>query len=257
MADKHALESCPLCGGGITTFRGTTEVTMGARRVAVQDSHERCDECGEGFYGPGQLERLEREAASRIRASEGLLTPDQIRAIRERLALSQAAFEQLLGVGPKTVVRWERGTVFQNRSTDALIRAVDAVPGVAPFLHTLRNNIDSATQPSTGIGNRPDSRRQRVLAIRTGMSSTNKTALKGGSPMATKQNVHTVKNSDGKGWVNKVAGEAVSKHQTQQKAIEKGRTIAKQAQSEHLIHGTDGKIRARNTYGKDPFPPRG
>jgi hypothetical protein len=75
--------------------------------------------------------------------------------------------------------------------------------------------------------------------------------------MATKKNVHTVKNSDGKGWVNKVAGEAVSTHRTQEKAIEKGRTIAKQAQAEHLIHGADGKIRARNTYGKDPFPPRG
>ncbi len=145
MPDMSTLESCPLCGGEITTFRGNTEVTMGTRRVAVRDSYERCDECGEGFYRPGQLERLEREAASRIRASEGLLTPDQIRAIRERLGLSQAAFEQLLGVGPKTVVRWERGTVFQNRSTDALIRAVDAVPGVVPFLDRLRNNFDAAS----------------------------------------------------------------------------------------------------------------
>ncbi|MEO5825691.1 MAG: type II toxin-antitoxin system MqsA family antitoxin [Gemmatimonadales bacterium] len=140
MRNKNALESCPLCGGEITTFRGSTEVMIGARQIVVRDAHERCTECGEGFYGPGQLERLERDAASQIRAREGLLTPDQIRAIRERLGLSQAAFEQLLGVGPKTVVRWERGTVFQNRSTDALIRVVDAVPGVVPFLDALRNS---------------------------------------------------------------------------------------------------------------------
>lgn len=150
MIDNTALESCPLCGGAVTLFRGATEVTMGTRRVTVRDSHERCDECGEGFYAPGQLERLEREAATRIRANEGLLTPDEIREIRERLALSQSAFEQLLGVGPKTVVRWERGTVFQNRSTDALIRAVDAVPGVAQFLNTLRKDTGSMDEFACG-----------------------------------------------------------------------------------------------------------
>lgn len=138
MATQPALETCPLCGGGMSAFRGTTEVTIGTRRIGVPDAHERCDECGEGFYAPGQLERLEREAASRIRSSEGLLTPDEIRTIRERLGLSQAAFERLLGVGPKTVVRWERGTVFQNRSTDALIRVIHAVPGVVEYLEALR-----------------------------------------------------------------------------------------------------------------------
>jgi len=141
MTPTPSLESCPLCGGPITAFRGTTEVAIGTRRVTVCDAHERCETCGEGFYAPGQLERLEREAAATIRASEGLLTPDEIRAIRERLGLSQAAFEELLGVGAKTVVRWERGTVFQNRTTDTLIRAVDAVPGMVPFLEGLRRAV--------------------------------------------------------------------------------------------------------------------
>lgn len=205
---------------------------------------------------PGQLERLGREAAARIRASEGLLTSDQIRAIRERLALSQAAFEQLLDVGPKTVVRWERGTVFQNRSTDALIRAADAVPGVAPFLDALRNNVDAATQPISGFANRPENHHQKIRTARNGMVLKKGATTKGMSPMPSKKDVHTVKDGGGKGWVNKVAGESVSAHRTQKKAIEKGRTIAKQAESEHLIHGTDGQIRARNTYGKDPIPPQ-
>lgn len=137
MARKDALESCPLCGGKITIFRGKTDVTFGSRSVSVPDSYERCDACGEGFYAPGELERLERAAVTKIRAAEGLLSPAEIRSVRERLGLSQAAFEELLGVGPKTVVRWERGTVFQNRSTDALIRAVDVVPGMATFLGEL------------------------------------------------------------------------------------------------------------------------
>lgn len=44
---------------------------------------------------------------------------------------------------------------------------------------------------------------------------------------------------------------------TQNEAIDYARTIAINQHSEMLIHGRDGKIRERNTYGKDPFPPRG
>ena len=54
--------------------------------------------------------------------------------IREGLGLTQQSFEQLLGVGPKTVVRWERGTVFQNRATDSLLRVIRAFPEAARFL---------------------------------------------------------------------------------------------------------------------------
>lgn len=35
------------------------------------------------------------------------------------------------------------------------------------------------------------------------------------------------------------------------------REIAINQQSEVLIHGEDGRIRARNSYGNDPFPPKG
>ncbi len=60
--------------------------------------------------------------------------PEEIRGIREEFELSQAAFEQLLGVGAKTVVRWEKGTVFQNKSTDSLLRIVRQFPDAARAL---------------------------------------------------------------------------------------------------------------------------
>jgi hypothetical protein len=71
-----------------------------------------------------------------------------------------------------------------------------------------------------------------------------------------KRDVHTVKNSEGKGWVNKVAGEVVSKHRTQQNANEKAVQIAKAQKSEHVIHGRDGRIREKDSYGNDPNPPK-
>jgi hypothetical protein len=46
-------------------------------------------------------------------------------------------------------------------------------------------------------------------------------------------------------------------HDTQQQAIDRARDIAINQQSEMLIQGRDGQIRERNSYGNDPFPPKG
>jgi hypothetical protein len=39
---------------------------------------------------------------------------------------------------------------------------------------------------------------------------------------------------------------------TQQEAEEAGRRLAKEKQVEFILHGEDGKIRARDSYGNDP-----
>jgi hypothetical protein len=44
---------------------------------------------------------------------------------------------------------------------------------------------------------------------------------------------------------------------TQREATEVARTIARNQQSELLIHGQNGQIRQRDSYGNDPFPPKG
>lgn len=71
------------------------------------------------------------------------------------------------------------------------------------------------------------------------------------------KNQHVVKHNDG--WA--VKGEGNSKAtvvaKTQEQAIDRGREIAKNQEAELLIHGRDGKIRDRDSYGNDPFPPKG
>jgi len=44
---------------------------------------------------------------------------------------------------------------------------------------------------------------------------------------------------------------------TQKEAIQAARDIAMNQKSEVFIHGKDGKIRDKNSYGNDPFPPKG
>ncbi len=44
---------------------------------------------------------------------------------------------------------------------------------------------------------------------------------------------------------------------TQKEAIDIARELAKSSESEMFIHRRDGTIRERNTYGSDPYPPKG
>lgn len=127
-------EICHTCGSTVELVSREEEVRIGSRSAMVQDEFYRCEACETEFYAPGQMQATQRRAADQIRRENGLLLPQEILAIREGLGLSQAQFEKLLGVGPKTVVRWERGTVFQNGSTDALLRVVLANRHNAEFL---------------------------------------------------------------------------------------------------------------------------
>lgn len=73
----------------------------------------------------------------------------------------------------------------------------------------------------------------------------------------SKKNQHVVPH--GEDWAVRGAGNqrATSVHPTQAEAIQQARGIAQNQHSEMLIHGKKGQIRERNSYGNDPFPPKG
>jgi hypothetical protein len=76
--------------------------------------------------------------------------------------------------------------------------------------------------------------------------------------MADNRNFWTQQRQDGK-WESKREGsERASKvTNTQAEAWDFSRSKAKELGGEAILKGCDGKIRERNTYGKDPHPPKG
>jgi hypothetical protein len=50
---------------------------------------------------------------------------------------------------------------------------------------------------------------------------------------------------------------ATSVHTTQREAVAVARGIARNQGAELFVHGENGRIRERNTYGSDAFPPKG
>lgn len=75
--------------------------------------------------------------------------------------------------------------------------------------------------------------------------------------MAKKKPVHVVPHDDG--WAVRRAGNqrATSVHRRQADADKEGRGTARRDQTEYFLHGRDGQIRERDSYGNDPYPPEG
>lgn len=74
--------------------------------------------------------------------------------------------------------------------------------------------------------------------------------------MANRKNVHIVQRDNGWATMREGGQRASQVFDTQARAIEAGRQMARQGQGELLIHGQDGRIRSRDSYGNDPYPPK-
>jgi hypothetical protein len=72
-----------------------------------------------------------------------------------------------------------------------------------------------------------------------------------------RKNQHVTPRPDVK-WQVKGAGNgrATAVTKTQKQAIDTAVSIAKNQKSEVVIHGTNGRIRDKDSYGKDPNPPK-
>lgn len=75
--------------------------------------------------------------------------------------------------------------------------------------------------------------------------------------MGRARNVWTGPHEDG--WANRVEGNqrASRVFPSKSEAESAGRDQARRAGVEHIVQRRDGTIQRRNSYGDDPFPPRG
>lgn len=101
---------------------------------------EQCENCGK--YTVGNVGDAQIDAA--LRAHLKLMAPEEIRARRKHLDLTQEAMAQALGCASETISRWESGTVVQSPAYDRWMRAYFALPVLRAFFAGLAS-------PSAGI----------------------------------------------------------------------------------------------------------
>jgi putative zinc finger/helix-turn-helix YgiT family protein len=100
-----------------------------------------CRACGEVLYG-SEAAAVRHQAICR---ALGLLSPAEIKALRERLGPDQEDFARLTGIGVATLSRWERGRLLQTRALDRYLRLLDALPQAARVLKTLQKPAPEST----------------------------------------------------------------------------------------------------------------
>ena len=71
------------------------------------------------------------------------------------------------------------------------------------------------------------------------------------------RNIHVVRKGDKWQVPQEKAQRSSGNFQTQQEAFERAREIAIKNGQEVAIHGVDGRIREKHSYGRDPYPPKG
>jgi HTH-type transcriptional regulator/antitoxin MqsA len=162
MPDEQKGESksrCPCCGSGrpLEARSIRDEFDYGAEnervRVVAEDVPVLvCPACDEVFYGP-EAEQVHHRA---ICKALGLLTPEEIKSLRERLGKSQVAFAQLTGIEAATLSRWEQGRLMQSRALDNYLRILDALPEAVLALERMSKYPVSLSNPgyhsSEGVG---------------------------------------------------------------------------------------------------------
>lgn len=116
---------CMECGGEL--FRSSQPITSefrGEKLIVCDVEHWCCSSCDEIIYDADDLAAYSKAENAAYRERLGLLSPEEIRAIRRKLDLTQKQFEELLGVSTPTVSRWETGAAVQSKMADNLIRVV-------------------------------------------------------------------------------------------------------------------------------------
>ncbi len=95
-----------------------------------------CSACGFEFLDH-EAEILEHEA---VCVHLGVLSPKEIRAIREAYGLSRNEFAQVTGLGEATLNRWENGIKIQTPANDRYLRLLSR-PGNMQWLKDLESAV--------------------------------------------------------------------------------------------------------------------
>jgi HTH-type transcriptional regulator/antitoxin MqsA len=126
---------CPVCGEGVL------QPHVGKNAVEYKGVHQEidlhfsvCDACGSEQADPAQLRENKRAMVAFKKEVDGLLSGEEVCALRKRLGLTQAEAAQVFGGGPVAFSKYESNDVAQSDAMDRLLRLADALPGAFGLL---------------------------------------------------------------------------------------------------------------------------
>jgi len=119
------MKACPVCGGKLRRETRRVPYTYRDDTFMIEQPGEYCRHCGEAFLGPDDLKATRQLIADHKRDRDRLLRGDQVRAIRQKLDLTQASASEIFGGGIRAFHKYETGESIQSRPLDILLRLID------------------------------------------------------------------------------------------------------------------------------------
>jgi len=137
---------CPNCEEYADVKLGVEKEVYNVRGEPIEIEAEVaiCQKCRNKIFDEERDSRNLEKAYSQYREKHNLLSPNEIRTIREKYGLSQRALSRLLGWGEITVHRYENGAV-QDNVHESLLRLIEAPQNMQKFLEANRDKLPSYT----------------------------------------------------------------------------------------------------------------
>lgn len=125
----NTQELCPLCGEGhVSTHSEMVENEYKAHKAMLPLVFKQCDACGSDFAGAAEGKINKRALMAWRKQVDGLLTGEEITALRKQYKLTQAQAAKLFGGGPVAFSKYENDDVAQSDAMDTLLRLVRRSP---------------------------------------------------------------------------------------------------------------------------------
>ncbi len=133
---------CPICGEGHLQPRiGRNPVEYKRQTSEVEFHSSVCDACGSEQLDAAQLRANKRAMVAFKKQVDGLLSGAEVRALREKLGLSQADAAKVFGGGPVAFSKYENDDVAQSEAMDKLLRLAAEIPAA---FEVLAQRMDAA-----------------------------------------------------------------------------------------------------------------
>lgn len=138
---------CPLCIEGHLTPR-TEQADTEYRGVHGRTvfSFAECNVCGSEITGDADSRANKRAVLAFRKSVEGMLSGQEIRAIREKYGITQDQAARLFGGGPKAFSKYEADDVMQSESMDNQLRLVKINAGTFWDLVTMKGMMEEFPQ---------------------------------------------------------------------------------------------------------------
>jgi len=121
--DERAV--CALCGEGhVTPQVRQVETEYKGTKALVPLHYQLCDTCTSDYAGAAESKLNKREVMAFRKQVDGLLTGEEITALRKQYKLTQAQAAKLFGGGPVAFTKYENDDVMQSEAMDTLLRLV-------------------------------------------------------------------------------------------------------------------------------------